>query len=85
MASYKLLIKRDVEKEIRALPKKEIRRIVERIYTLCDQPRPMGCEKLQGDLAYRVRQGDYRIIYTIDDRHHTIRIMKVGHRREVYR
>lgn len=85
MASYKLLIKRDAEKEIRGFPKADIKRIVEKILTLPGDPRPSGCEKLKGETGYRVRQGHYRILYLVDDEEKSVTIIKVGHRREVYR
>lgn len=85
MALYKLLIKREVEKEIRSLPKADIKRIVKKILALSDDPRPNGCEKLKGQVGYRIRQGLYRIVYLVNDDDKTITIFKVGHRREVYR
>jgi mRNA interferase RelE/StbE len=83
--SYSLRIKRSAEKELRRLPKADLRRVVERIEGLAREPRPTGCEKLFGESVYRVRQGDYRILYAIDDEQHLIEIIKIGHRREVYR
>ncbi len=85
MDSYKLFIKRDVEKEIRDFPKADIKRIVKKILTLADDPRPKNCEKLKGREGYRIRQGPYRIVYLVDDEEKVITIMRVGHRREVYR
>lgn len=67
------------------MPKVELRRVMRRIETLASEPRPVGCEKLFGDNAYRVRQGDYRILYTIEDQRRIVEVYKVGHRREVYR
>jgi mRNA interferase RelE/StbE len=84
-ASYSLLIKHSAEKELRDLPKADLRRIMQRIRQLAVEPRPKGCEKLFGDNSYRVRQGDYRILYTIDDARRLVEVFKVGHRREVYR
>jgi mRNA interferase RelE/StbE len=72
-------------REIDALPKKERQRIARRIQSLSDQPRPQGCEKLSGEDKYRIRQGDYRIVYSISDQDRTVVVVKVGHRREVYR
>ena len=86
MASYKLLIKPSAAKEIELAPKKDRLRIVKRIQELSSDPRPSGCEKLSGhDDKYRVRQGTYRIVYTISDSELVICVMKVGHRKEVYR
>lgn len=67
------------------MPKKDIARIFERLQQLGHQPRPPGCEKLRAVEGYRIRQGDYRILYTIDDKNRIVDIVKIGHRREVYR
>lgn len=86
MGSYSLLIKRSAEKELKKLPAVDLRRVVDRIHDLAQQPRPSGCEKLSGEAErYRVRQGDYRIVYGIDDAARLIEVVKIGHRREVYR
>ena len=86
MARYKLLIKPSAAKEIESAPKKDRLRIIKRIQELSSDPRPPGCEKLSGhDDKYRVRQGTYRIVYTISDVGLVICIVKVGHRKEVYR
>ena len=87
MASYSIRIKRSAAKEIEAIARKEDRqRIVARIACLAEDPRPPGCEKLSasGD-RYRVRQGNFRIVYSIVDRELLVWIIKVGNRREVYR
>lgn len=86
MARYSLEIKRSASHEIEELPTKKDRRlVVARITRRADDPRPVGSEKLAGDDRYRIRQGLYRIIYQIDDSSRVVRIVKVGHRREVYR
>jgi mRNA interferase RelE/StbE len=85
MASYKLTFKKSVAKDLRALPKQDVKRIVQRMEALAEDPRPAGCEKLSGLERYRVRQGVYRIIYEITDQTLTILVVKVGHRREIYR
>ena len=87
MAGYRLLIKPSAGKEIEALDqKKDRQRIVKRIAALASEPRPVGCEKLAGaEERYRVRQGQFRIVYAVDDATRTVEIVKVGHRREVYR
>ncbi len=87
MAGYRLLIKPSAAKEIEGIgTKRDRERIVGRIQGLATEPRPPGCEKLAGPSAlFRVRQGPYRIIYTVDDPSLTIVIIKLGHRREVYR
>ena len=83
--SYRLLLKKSAERELRKIPKTDLQRITERIKELAALPRPSGSEKLAGQDSYRIRQGDYRIVYTVDDAHRLIEIMKIGHRREVYR
>ena len=84
--SYSLVIKRSAEKELKKLPVGDLRRVVDRIRGLTQQSRPSGCEKLSGEAErYRIRQGDYRIVYGIDDSVHVVEIVKIGHRREVYR
>ncbi|MFQ5829973.1 MAG: type II toxin-antitoxin system RelE/ParE family toxin [Candidatus Methylomirabilia bacterium] len=85
MASYRLLIKPSAVKELEALPLKDRRRVVARLRGLSDQPRPLGCEKLTGHDLYRVRQGNYRILYEVQDHDLTVAIIKIGHRREIYR
>jgi mRNA interferase RelE/StbE len=86
VANYSLKIKPSAAKELETLPKKDRQRVAARIQALATNPRPPGCEKLSGqDNLYRVRQGDYRILYTVDDRALLIVVYKIGHRREVYR
>ena len=83
--SYSLVIKKSAERELRALPKPDVRRIAERIRGLAHNPRPPGNEKLSGQDRYRIRQGDYRIVYAVDDERRAVEVVKIGHRREVYR
>jgi mRNA interferase RelE/StbE len=85
MAKYKLVIKASVAKDLRTIPKKDVRRILDRIAALADDPRPAGAKKLSGDEKYRLRQGNYRILYLIEDALVTVVVVKVGHRRAVYR
>ena len=87
MARYKVVIKQSASKEIDTVgQKKDRQRIVLRIQSLGDNPRPVGCEKLSGHLElYRVREGNYRILYSIDDEKFLVGIVKVGHRKDVYR
>ena len=85
MDAYKLLIKPSAVKELEAIPKEGRRRLLHRIESLATDPRPPGCEKLSGEDKYRVRQGDYRVIYLISDQSREVIVFKVGHRREVYR
>lgn len=83
--SYSLVLKRSAEHELRRIHKNDLRRITGRLQGLAQNPRPVGHEKLSGQERYRVRQGDYRIIYSIDDEKQIIEVVKIGHRREVYR
>ena len=85
MASYRLLIKPSAVKELEAVPREHRRRLATRMRELAAQPRPPGAEKLSGHDLYRVRQGNYRILYEIIDHDLTVLVIKVGHRREVYR
>ncbi len=85
MASYRLLIKPSAAKELEALPKKDRQRIVTKIQGLSVEPRPPGCEKLSGHDLYRVRQGNYRVLYTVQDANLLVVINSIGQRREVYR
>jgi mRNA interferase RelE/StbE len=82
---YSLLVKKSAERELRAIPKPDLRRVMDRIKELAHNPRPPRGEKLSGQDQYRIRQGDYRVVYTVDDAERTVEIVKVGHRREVYR
>ena len=86
MASYKILIKRSAQKEIQAVgTKRDRQRIIGRIQDLASEPRPPGSDKMSGSPYYRVRQGKYRIVYEIQDDILVIQILKVGHRKDVYR
>ena len=85
MASYSLEIKRSAAKELAQLPSKDRGRVVARIQALAEDPRPVGAEKLSGQERYRVRQGDYRILYEIEDQILRIVVVKIGLRRDVYR
>ena len=72
-----------VAKDLRCIPKSDVQRILARIEALRDDPRPPGAEKLSAQERYRVRQGVYRILYTIDDAVLIVEVVKVGHRRDV--
>ena len=86
MGSYELLIKPSAAKELDAVGRKSDRgRIVDKIYALKGDPRPSGCEKLTGQDRYRLRQGQFRILYFVDDGKQTVTVVKIGHRRDVYR
>ena len=85
--TYRLAILPSAQRELAAIPSKEQKRINERILRLADTPRPRGITVLQGqkDTYYRLRVGNYRIIYQIQDKMLLILVIKIGHRREVYR
>ena len=84
MAKYKIEVKKSAVKELRSIPSNDLKRILAKIEMLADDPRPVGCIKLTGEELYRIRQGNYRILYTIEDDILTVFIIKVGHRRDVY-
>ena len=86
MAKYKIFVKASAAKEIEKIPtKKDRRRIIKKIKSLSDNPRPGGSVKLSGEDKYRLRRGNYRIIYSIEDDKLIVHIVKVGHRKDVYR
>jgi mRNA interferase RelE/StbE len=85
VASYKVRIKRSAAKELEAVPRKDRRRLVVRIEGLAGNPRPAGVQKLSGEEKYRIRQGDYRILYEIVDEDLIVTVVRLGHRRDVYR
>jgi len=85
MASYKIVVKKPVSKDLKSIPKKDIQRILTAIQNLADNPRPPQSKKLSGQERYRLRQGSYRILYTIEDEQLVICVVKVGSRRDVYR
>ena len=85
MAGYRIFFKKSVQKDLDHVPGKDLRRILQRIEGLAEEPRPKGCEKLTGQERYRLRQGRYRIVYSIQDDALTVWVVKVGHRKEVYR
>jgi mRNA interferase RelE/StbE len=82
---YAVFLKRSAEKELEILPQDIQQRIIKRLLSLKEDPRPRGVKKLLGGERYRLRVGDYRVLYTIDDYRHLIEVSAVGHRREVYR
>ena len=85
MAEYKIYFKESVEKDFRTIPKKNLQKILSRIEALAQNPKPPGHEKLTGQERYRIRQGQYRIIYSVQDKELTVWVVKVGHRKDVYR
>jgi mRNA interferase RelE/StbE len=86
VAKYEVFIKPSAAKELEGVgTKKDRRRIVARIQELTDNPRPPGFQKLSGADKYRIRCGNYRIVYSINDDELIVRVVKIGHRKEVYR
>ena len=85
MTSYRLTYKKGVIKDLCKIPKKDLTRIYQKIETLKQDPRSENCEKLVGSDKYRIRQGNYRILYTVNDKTVTVLVIKVGHRKSIYR
>lgn len=85
MASYRLVVRKSVSKDLRAIPKRDVARILQRMEALREDPRPSDCEKLSARERYRVRQGVYRIIYEVTDECLIVTVVKVGHRKHVYK
>jgi len=85
MESYRILLRKSAAGELERLAGKDLERVVRRIQGLAAEPRPRGCEKLSARERYRVRQGDYRIVYSVDDTTREVVVVKIGHRGEVYR
>ena len=85
MESYRVLIKPSAVRELEAIPKKDRARLATMIASPAGNPRPPGGEKPSAQEEYRVRQGRYRVVYSISDAEKTVLVVKVAHRREVYR
>jgi len=85
MALYKIIFMPSTEKDFKTIPRKDLDRIFKRINSLVINPRPRGCEKLTVRKYYRIRQGDYRIIYEIHDDKLIVWVVKVAHRKDIYR
>jgi mRNA interferase RelE/StbE len=85
MANYKLFFKKSVAKDFRGLPKKDVRNILNKIESLAEDPRQSGCKKLSIGELYRVRHGNYRIVYEIVDDKLIVHVIKVAHRSVAYR
>ncbi len=85
MASYNVHLSRSAERELRGVPPPDLMRIWRRIRALEGDPRPPGCMKLAGAEGYRIRQGDWRVVYLVDDTVRRVDVVKIGHRREIYR
>jgi mRNA interferase RelE/StbE len=85
MAKYKLVFKKSVAKDLRPIPNKDVARLLQRMRALQENPRPVGSEKLSGQERHRIRQGVYRIIYEVVDELLVVTVVKVGHRKHVYK
>jgi mRNA interferase RelE/StbE len=85
VAHYDLLIKPSAGKELEALPRRDRIRTARKIQELAFDPRPHGSEELSAEEQYRVRQGNYRVVYSIDDDQRIVLIVRIGHRKDVYR
>ena len=85
MAKYKITFKKSVAKDLRGIPPADIKRILQSIDTLADNPRAQGCVKLSAQERYRVRQGVYRIVYEIREDFLVVQVVKVAHRSSVYK
>ena len=84
MAKYKIEIKKSAAKEIKKLPRQDLKKILSKISSLADNPRPDGCVKLSADEKYRIRVGVYRVLYKIQDMLLIVTVVKVAHRKDVY-
>jgi mRNA interferase RelE/StbE len=82
---YTVQILRRAQRALAALPERDFERVRDAIFALADDPRPPGCAKLTGREAWRIRVGQYRVIYEIDDAIRIVTVLDVGHRRDVYR
>ena len=82
---YSLFILPRAQKELARLPDQEFARVRDAVRALAEIPRPPGCLKLSGREGWRIRVGDYRVVYEIDDKTRTVTVQNIGHRRDVYR
>ena len=85
MEEYKIVFKNSVQKDLSKIPKKDVKRIISTIKSLAKDPRPIAAKKLSARERYRIRQGNYRILYSIEDDKLVVCVVKVGHRQDVYR
>ena len=82
---YKIELRRKAQRSLNKLPKDDFDAVLESVRGLANTPRPKGVEKIKSAGLWRIRQGDYRIVYSIDDSQKTVTILRIGHRREIYR
>lgn len=85
MEKFSIDFKKSAVKELKKINKLDLQKIIKKISSLCINPKPEGSQKLTSCKLYRIRQGDYRIVYFIDDDKSEIQIVKIGHRKEIYR
>jgi len=85
MAGYKIFFRKSVWNDFESIPKKELNKILQKIESLSENPRPSGSQKLSAQERFRICQGRYRIIYSIQDEELTVWVVKVGHRKDAYR
>lgn len=85
MAKYRVSFRKSVAKDLRKLPNRDVRRSIQEIDRIAENPRSSDVKKLSGEDKYRARVGDYRTLFEIADEHLIITVVKVGHRRDVYR
>jgi mRNA interferase RelE/StbE len=84
VANYKIYFRKSAAKELGKIPNPEVQKVIQRIESLAIDPRPICCEKLTAQEFYRIRKGNYRIIYSIQDDELTIWVVKIGHRKDIY-
>lgn len=85
MEKYKIFFKKSALKELERVPRTTLQKIVKKIQKLSDNPKPVGSQKLSSYNLYRIRQGDYRVVYFIDNEKSEIQIFKIGHRKDIYK
>lgn len=85
MESYRIVVRKSVSKDLKKIPKKDVLRSLETIESLAHDPRPPQSNKLSGQERYRLRQKNYRILYSIEDKKLVVQVVKVGNRRDVYK
>ncbi len=83
--TYTVLIRRKAQKQLDGIQEEYRERIIGAVFALAEEPRPSGCRKLRGREDWRIRVGDYRVIYGVDDARRVVEVLKVAHRRESYR
>ena len=84
MALYRIFIEKAVYKQLKNIQERDYLKIIASIAALANQPRPPGCKKLKGRSGYRIREGNYRVIYEINDQILTITVIEAGNRKEIY-